>query len=157
MRILGIDPGYERLGLALTGGDRGSEVLIYSECFKTSAEHSFPERLREIGLQVRKIIKAWKPERAAIESLFFAKNQKTAMTVSAVRGVILYELAQAGLSIFEYAPNEIKVAITGYGKSGKDDIGRMVERLVVVRKKITYDDEYDAIAAALTCSAREKS
>ena len=156
MRILGIDPGYERLGLAVIEGEKGGEELLHSECFFTSAKKPFHERLEEVGERIEQVLREWKPDRVALETLFFAKNQKTAMLVAGVRGVILYEVAKSKLPLFEYAPNEIKVAVTSYGKSEKKEIGRMVERLITIKKKIRYDDEYDAIATALTCAAREK-
>ena len=156
MVIVGIDPGYERLGLAVIEKTARGERLLHSECFRTKAEGSFPDRLREVGARLEVLMKEWKPNRVALETLFFSNNQKTAMTVSAVRGVILYEAARAKLPTFEYAPQEIKVAVGGHGRSDKKDVERMVRRLIRIEKKIEHDDEYDAIAAALTCAAREK-
>lgn len=157
MKIMGIDPGYERLGVALIEKSARGERLLHSECFRTKGSRSFPDRLKEIGLRLGTLIKEWKPDRLALETLFFSNNQKTAMAVSGVRGVILYESARAGLPIFEYSPQEIKVAVGGHGKSDKKDMARMVARLIRIEKEIKHDDEYDAIAAALTCAAREKS
>ncbi len=153
---MGIDPGYGRLGIAVIERS-GGETLLYSECFTTKAGLPFALRLKEVGGRVKVLIKKWKPDRVALESLFFSKNQKTAMEVSATRGVIMYEARNAGLPVFEYTPVEIKVATTGYGRSDKRQIKAMVDRLIAVHKKIAYDDEYDAIATALTCAAREKT
>src|SRR3989338_6951575 len=112
MRILGIDPGFERLGVAIlekparnefhSGGNKGDkkERVLFSECFKTSAKLEFPERLRLIGEEVKKIIKEYKPEVLAIETLYLSTNQKTAMRVAEARGVIIYEAQKAGLKIF---------------------------------------------------------
>ena len=159
-RILGIDPGFERLGIAVlekAAAARGSgaprETVIFSECFKTSAKLEFAERLKLIGTEVREVIKKYKPEVLAIETLFLNTNQKTVMRVAEARGVAVYEAAQAGLKIFEASPPQIKIATTGYGRSDKAQINKMVKILVDIDKNKTSDDELDAIAIALTAFA----
>jgi crossover junction endodeoxyribonuclease RuvC len=155
MRILGIDPGYERLGIAILEKNKTDkkEQVIFSECFKTSAKLEFNERLKLIGEEVEKIIKKYKPEILAIETLFLNTNQKTVMQVAEVRGVIIYEAIQAGLKIFEASPPQIKIATTGYGKANKEQIMKMVKILVEIDKNKTSDDELDAIAIAITAFA----
>ena len=92
MKILGIDPGYERLGIAILEKNKtGKEIVVYSECFNTSAKLKFEERLLLLGQKVEKIIQEYKPEVLAIETLFLTTNQKTVMHVSEARGVILYK------------------------------------------------------------------
>src|SRR3989338_1455864 len=124
MRILGIDPGFERLGIAVLEKNKGDkrESVIFSECFKTSAKLEFPQRLKLLGEETEKIIKKFKPEILAIETLFMTNNQKTVMHVSEVRGAIIYESIKAGLKIFEATPPQIKIATTGYGKADKSQI-----------------------------------
>lgn len=166
-RILGIDPGFERLGVAILekskdgkkpfGSAQGKEKVIFSECFKTSAKLEFSERLNLIGEEVRKIIKKYKPEVLAIETLFLNTNQKTVMRVAEARGVAVYEGAQAGLKIFEASPPQIKIAIAGYGRADKEQIMKMVKMLVEINEFKTSDDELDAIAIALTAFAHIKS
>lgn len=162
MRILGIDPGYERLGIAVLDSvarERRSEknnkqhVVVFSECFKTSAKLEFSERLKLIGEEVKKIIKKYKPKVLAIETLFLNTNHKTVMKVAEARGVVLYESACAGLTIFEASPPQIKIATTGYGKANKEQIIKMVKILVDIDNSKTSDDELDAIAIALTALA----
>ncbi|MFA6533157.1 MAG: crossover junction endodeoxyribonuclease RuvC [Patescibacteria group bacterium] len=155
MKILGIDPGYERLGIAVLEKNKNDkrEKVIFSECFKTSAKLEFSERLNLIGEEVKKIIKKYKPEVLAIETLFLNTNQKTVMRVAEARGVVIYEAAQAGLEIFEASPPQIKIATTGYGKSDKAQIIKMVKILVKIDNSKTSDDELDAIAIALTAFA----
>jgi len=159
MKIISIDPGYERLGIAvLEKTARQKEILIFSECFKTSAKLPHHQRLTLIGNKIKEIIKKYKPEQLATEKLFFSGNQKTAMLVAEARGVILYTGSSLGLSVFEYTPNEVKIAITGYGRSEKKQIIDMVGRLIDVpqipaSRKATQgksDDEFDAIAIGLT-------
>ncbi len=152
MRILGIDPGFERLGVAILEKNKTDrkEKIIFSECFKTPAKLDFSERLRLIGGEVRKVIKEYKPEVLAIETLFLTTNQKTVMHVAEARGVVIYEAAQAGLEIFEASPPQIKIATTGYGRSDKAQILKMVRILVDIDKTKKSDDELDAVAIALT-------
>ena len=151
MKLLSIDPGYERLGVAIIEKlPKQKEVLLFSECFKTSAKIPHHERLTLIGTHIKEIIHTYKPEVLATEKLFFSSNQKTAMLVAEARGVILFAASSEGLQIFEYAPVEIKVAVTGYGKSEKRQIIEMVKRLICVTKNTNSDDEYDAIAIGLT-------
>jgi crossover junction endodeoxyribonuclease RuvC len=156
MRIIAIDPGYERLGIAILEKNQKKEKLIFSECFKTSAKLPHAERLNLIGGEVEKIIREYEPGMLAIETLFFAKNQKTAIQVSEARGTILYVAAKNGLAVKELMPNEIKVAVTGYGASDKKQIEAMVPKLITIDKEIQYDDEYDAIAVGLAFFAIHK-
>src|SRR3990167_8716544 len=161
MRILGIDPGFERLGIAVLdpvarerrGGKNYNHCVIFSECFKTSAKLEFAERLKLIGEEVKKVIKKYKPEVLAIETLFFTTNQKTVMRVAEARGVCMYEAAQAGLDIFEASPLQVKMATTGYGKATKEQMLKMLQMLIEIEKNKTSDDELDAIAIALTAFA----
>jgi len=157
MKILGIDPGFERVGIAVLEKNKTSkkEIVIYSECFKTSAKLEFAERLNLIGSEIEKIIKKYKPDCLAIEKLYFTTNQKTVMQVSEARGVIIYESKKNNLKIFEYTPAEIKVATTGYGKADKNMVMGMIPKLIIMDKKTNSDDELDAVAVAITCFARE--
>ena len=157
MKILGIDPGYERVGIAIIeSGGASKNSLVFSECFKTSPKDKLTERIKEIGQEIKKIILEYKPRSLAIEKLYFTKNQKTAMGVSEARGVIIYEASLAGLKVFEYTPMQVKIATTNYGKSDKNQVTEMVKRLIKIDKNIKHDDEYDAIGLALTCSASER-
>ena len=106
--------------------------------------------------EIHKLITEFAPHAFATETLFLTKNQKTAIFVAQARGVILYEAAKHSLPIFEYAPLQIKAAITGYGKSDKKQMTAMVEQLITIKKEVIYDDEYDAIAIGLTYFAIEK-
>lgn len=158
VRILSIDPGYERLGLAvLEKVGTGKEVLVYSDCFKTSAKLPFVERLDAIGAEMERLISEYSPHALAIEKLFFNTNQKTAMQVSEVRGALLYIALSRHLVVYEYTPLEIKVAVTGDGKSDKKRMMWMVPKLIAINKEIKHDDEYDAIAVGLTCFASERA
>lgn len=147
-RILAVDPGYERLGIAVLEGDK----LIFSECFKTKKEEPHSVRLKQIGDRLQEVISKYSPEIFAIEKLFWGTNQKTALLVSETRGVLLYVATKNSLVVREYRPTEIKIAVTGYGRSTKNQIMSMVPKIIKIDKKITSDDEFDAIATAITCS-----
>jgi len=156
MKIISIDPGFERIGIAVIEKTfLKKDILIYSDCFKTSAKIPFPERLRNIGNEIEKIIKKYKTKALAIEKLYFTTNQKTVMGVSEARGTIIYVASKNGLSIYEYTPPQIKVAVTGYGKASKEMVMSMVPKLIDIKKTIKSDDEIDAIAIGLTCLACE--
>lgn len=156
-RILGIDPGYERLGIAiLEKTNHSKEEVVFSMCFKTDPKLEFTERLQLIGNETKKIIKKYEPEVLAIETLFLTKNERTVMKVSEARGVVLYEASNAHLKIFEASPPQIKLAVTGDGRASKEQIIKMVKMLVEMDNSKKSDDELDAIAIALTASAHLK-
>jgi crossover junction endodeoxyribonuclease RuvC len=124
-------------------------VVLFSECFRTSAKVSFEERLLSIGARVEELIKEYSPAGLAIENLFLSNNQKTAMRVAEVRGAIIYICRKNALFIQEFTPLQIKLSVTGSGASGKDQVIKMVNLLVTNLNKKALDDEYDAIAAGL--------
>lgn len=156
-KIIAVDPGYERIGIAVLERDsQKKEVLLFSECFKTSAKLPFHERLVKIGEEVERVIKEYQPNVLAIEKLYFTTNQKTVMGVSEARGVIIFTAKRKGLDIFEYTPPQIKIAVTGYGQATKEMVMSMVPKLVKIKKVMKSDDEFDAVAIGLTCFACEK-
>lgn len=156
MKILAIDPGYDRLGLAVLEKQSGKESALFSACIVTDREQPHEKRLHTIGDEITKAIKKWKPNAVALETLFLITNHKTAMRVAEARGVILYETARANLPVFEYTPLQIKIAVTGYGRSDKRQVTEMVEKLITLPVRKRFDDEYDAIAVGLTCIASIK-
>lgn len=157
MRVLAFDPGFERLGAAVVEKIGGKEVLVHSECVRTSAALAFPERLVLLGNAAEGLIKKYRPGAVALEDVYFAKNEKTAMKVAEVRGMLLFIAASKGIPLHEYTPSEVKVAITGYGKSDKTAVYSMVSRLVSLPDKKRLDDEVDAIAVGLTCLASARN
>ncbi len=161
MKVLAIDPGYGRCGVAVVEktpstalGAGGREVLLYSDCIETSAKADFPERLATIIDECAALMKKHAPDCVALEKLYFTKNQKTAMHVAEVRGAIISAASSAGLRIYEYSPGEVKSAAAGFGGADKKAVARMLHALVRIEKEIRHDDEYDAIAIAVTHLAR---
>ena len=154
IRIIGIDPGFDRLGVCVLDKEGQKETLIFSTCIITSRKDSFEKRLLVIGESLEKIIQTYSPHELAIEALFFTNNQKTIITVAEVRGICIYIAHSYGATLYEYSPPQIKLAITGYGKATKEDIAIMVPKILKQPLLInTLDDEVDAIAIALTHSA----
>ena len=155
MKILAIDPGYERIGIAVLEKVQGQqkETLLYSVCFKTDKKLDLNQRIFLIGCEVERIITTYQPKVCAIEKLFFTTNQKTVMGVSEARGVCIYSAMRNDLLIAEYTPLEIKQAVAGYGRADKTQVHDMVRQLIVLPKKKFIDDEIDAIAIGLTAFA----
>lgn len=156
MRVLALDPGYERLGIAVIDKDikTGRESWVHSETFRTTPTDEFVDRLEHIGTHIKHIIENYQPGMLAIENLFLSNNQKTAMRVSEVRGALLFVAREAGLEIFEYTPLQIKAAVGGHGKATKQAVIDMTSKLLVIpdapKGSKRLDDEYDAIACGLT-------
>ena len=150
MIIIAIDPGYDRCGIAVLEKEHGEEKVIFSECFQTDKKDTLAQRIFEVGSRIEYCIQTYNPSHLVIEDLFFSNNTKTAMAVSQVRGVIIFQGYKYGLEVFEYTPNQIKVAVTGYGSANKTEVTKMVERLVPLEKRKYIDDEIDAIAVGLT-------
>ncbi len=142
--VIAIDPGYDRVGIAVMTGN----TLIHSECF-TPPNTSFENRLCAVFEQIGARIREHRPDTLAIETLFFTKNQKTAIRVAEARGVIIVAASLAGVPVAEYSPQEVKIAVTGSGNASKEGVIKMVDKLVPLSKKKRQDDEYDAIALAI--------
>lgn len=162
MKVLAIDPGYDRVGIAIVEKQRADstatrEVCLHSETFQTSKDTDFNTRLYQVGQRIAELINEYDPEHLAIETIFFSKNQKTAMQVAQARGTIIYEALKQGLSVHEYSPQQIKVAVTGHGGADKQAVLQMLTHLVSLDNRKRLDDEYDAIACALTFLASYKA
>ncbi len=156
MKILAIDPGYDRLGVAVMETIDQQEKLLYSACLTTDKKTAVPERLWELGKQLEDLLTEHQPDQVALETLFFNKNQKTALAVAEARGMIVYLAKKHGCVVKQFGPSEIKVAVTGYGSSDKRAVTDMLRRLVKNLPDKALDDEYDAIAVAVTALAHHR-
>jgi len=151
MLSLGIDPGTATIGYGLVRElDDGSLQAVAYGVINTSPKDPMWQRLQIIHDSLKDIIHQFKPDRVAVEELFFAKNITTALTVAQGRGVILLTLAQTGVTIAEYKPNEVKQSITGYGAAKKPQIQEMVRLLLGLEDIPKPDDAADALAIAIT-------
>lgn len=149
-RILGIDPGFGRLGYGIVEqmGGNSWQAVTYG-CIETSAQKKFVERLKEIRDELEEIIKKYCPTRMAVEELFFFNNAKTAMDVGQARGVVLLVGIQHDLPIDEFTPLQVKQGLTGYGRAGKDQMQKVVALALGLKEKIKSDDAADALAIAI--------
>lgn len=157
MKVLAIDPGFGRCGVAVVEKENGKEKLLYSECIETSAKLAFPERLAAVAGECARLMKKHKPNAVALEKVYFSNNQKTAMQVAEVRGALIGAASEAGIPVFEYTPGEVKNAAAGWGNADKTQVAKMLHILIKIDKEIKHDDEYDAIAIGITHLARSKS
>lgn len=148
MRVLGIDPGFDRLGLAVLEGDPSRPTHIWSECVMP-AKGAMEERLAAVKQAVSDAIREYAPDRVALETLFFSTNKKTAMTVAQARGAVLSAAGEAGAPVKEFSPGTVKLAVTGDGRADKAAIAHMIPHLLTLPPKKRRDDELDAIAVAI--------
>lgn len=153
MRVLALDPGYDRLGVAVLERQGGRDTLLFSTCIETNRADTLSDRLFALGQAYETLLAEYHPDAVALETLFFNKNQKTAIGVAEARGTLIYLAKAQSCRIFEFGPQEIKVAVTGYGKSDKQAVTDMVRRLVTNVPNTAHDDEYDAIAVGVTALA----
>lgn len=152
MRILGIDPGTGILGFGVIDFERGKAKLVDAGVIRTPVKEDDAVRLQTIFEELTDIIATNKPTEMSVEKLFFAQNVTTAMTVAQARGVVLLAGKQAGLVIHEYTPQQIKQALTGYGRADKKQIQEMVRVILNLKEVPKPDDCADALAAAITHS-----
>lgn len=146
MKILGIDPGTERLGYALITERKD---LICCGIIQTSKENSDSARLAEIRKDLLSLCEKYQPDIISVEKLFFFKNLKTIIPVAQARGVILEIAGTQKVPVYEYTPLQVKQVLTGHGRAEKSLVAEMVEQEVEIPVKVKYDDAIDAIAIAL--------
>ncbi len=150
MIILGIDPGYGTMGYGVIEKlPNGNTVPVDYGVVVTPKEESFPVRLAILEEGLNKIFEKFKPDEIAVEELFFSKNITTGIPVAHARGVILLASVKYCGKLFEYTPNEIKQALTGYGKADKIQMMHVVTSLLRLKKIPRPDDAADALAVAL--------
>ncbi|MEJ0053706.1 MAG: crossover junction endodeoxyribonuclease RuvC [bacterium] len=147
-RVLAIDPGFDRMGLAVLEGDPSRPTLVWSDCV-LPAKGRKEERLAEVFRAVVAAIKKHRPDTFALETLFFSVNKKTALGVAEARGAVLAAAGAALLPVREYSPQQVKLAVTGHGGADKKAVALMIPRLLSLSKKPRLDDELDAIAVGI--------
>jgi len=152
MRILGIDPGTGILGFGVIDVEKGNIQMVDAGVIRTPVKEDDAVRLQTIYEELTDIIAQNKPQVMSVEKLFFSQNVTTAMSVSQARGIVLLTGKQANMEIFEYTPQQIKQAVTGYGKADKKQIQEMVRTILKLNEVPKPDDCADALAAAITHS-----
>jgi crossover junction endodeoxyribonuclease RuvC len=157
LRILGIDPGTGILGFGVIDVIHGKSILVDAGVIRTPVHEDDSVRLLTIYDELTEIIKSTEPDHMSVEKLFFSRNVTTAMTVAQARGVVLLCGMQAGLTIAEYTPMQIKQAITSYGKADKKQVQEMVRVILQLKVMPQPDDAADALAAAITHSMTQRT
>ena len=150
MRIIGIDPGIGRTGWGIIDIQKGKLSAQEYGCIETFKEQSVEERLLILYEALGKILDKAKPDAFAIEELFFNTNTTTALVVGQARGVAFLTAAQRAIPISVYTPSQVKIAVTGYGKADKNQVGHMVKTLLTLASIPKPDDTADALAIAVT-------
>ncbi len=149
--VLGIDPGTATTGFGLVRErDDGSLEMVEFGIISTPKEEAAHHRLVQLYDEMKKIIKRHKPDSVGVEKLFFQRNISTAIAVGQARGVLMLAIAQAGLDVAEYTPNEVKQAVAGYGSADKRQVQEMVRVLLSMPSIPKPDDAADALAIAIT-------
>ena len=153
LRIIGLDPGFGRLGYGIIERAGRDWELVIAGIIETTPKQAFVKRLMVLNTELTDLIKKYKPVGAAVEELFFAKNVTTGIKVAEARGVIILTLAQAKIPIKELTPLQVKQALTGYGRAEKRQVEYMVGHLLKLKPgKKLKDDAYDALAIALAAA-----
>lgn len=152
MIILGIDPGTATTGFGIIKQIKNQPVLVDFGVIATDKKFSDAQRLEVLGEDITELIKKYKPEAIGIEKLFFTTNQKTVMTVSQARGVIMYIAQKLKLPILEFTPLQVKSFICGYGKAEKKQVQFVVQKTFKLKSPPKPDDAADALAIAI-CTA----
>lgn len=149
MKIFGIDPGSERTGYGCVERSGSRHLLILCGSLAAPATASFPERLKHIHAGLTALLAESRPECVAVESIFHARNVRSALKLGHARGVALLAASEAGLPVVEYAPAEIKRAVVGYGRAEKPQIQQMVKLLLGLDHTPSPHDVADALAVAI--------
>lgn len=147
--ILGIDPGFDRLGFGVITGSLASPRHVAHGCLTTEKSQPFAQRLHQLGEQLAALLKEYRPSVVGIEKLFFSKNTKTACAVSEVRGVVIFLATAHGALIKEFTPLQVKQRVAGYGAAEKPQVGIMVKTLLHLSAVPRPDDAADALGIAL--------
>ncbi len=150
--ILGIDPGTTLIGFGVIQSEpNGFRCLDYGTIRHQGDDAG--ANLMHTASALASLILKHKPAIAAVERLFFTKNQKTAMAVGEMRGVIMLTFAQHGIPVREFTPLQVKRAIAGYGGADKKQVQRMAQMILRIKEPISPDDAADALALAMCCGA----
>ena len=155
MLILGLDPGSTRVGYGLIKKEKNGLKFIKSGLLKIISKDK-GQRLLELEKSFSRLLKKEKPDLAAIEKLYFAKNLRTAREVAESRGVLTLLIIKQKIPLLEYTPSEIKSGITGYGRADKKTILKIVVKILKIKKIQGGDDASDALAAAIIAASRPR-
>ena len=153
-RLMGIDPGFDRIGWGICESTKAGLKTLGYGCIRTSVKDTQLERYQQLATELAALLVQFSPTAAAVESLFFATNQKTAIAVAQARGIILAQLFAHQVRIYQYTPLQIKQATTGYGNADKAAVEKMVRLQIALPATHIIDDTIDALAMIITLQSR---
>ena len=151
--ILGIDPGTRNMGYAIISLDKGKIALVEAGLVKMKAE-DLQFQIPQMAEALEQLFKSFKIDEVAVESMFYAHNPETVIKLAQFRGALMLKLLQEFGQFSEYTPLQIKKALTGKAKAGKEQVAFMVKNLLNIKKEIKPLDITDAMAVAITHSQR---
>lgn len=149
MIILGVDPGTATTGFSVIKNEKGKQELLDFGVILTDKAKKSEIRLGEIYESLNKLVKKWRVEEMSVELVFFNTNAKTVLAIGESRGVIKLSAAKNNLPVFEYTPLQVKIALTGYGRAEKSQVGKMVAKTFKLKSVPKPDDAADAVAIGL--------
>ncbi|MDR0463229.1 MAG: crossover junction endodeoxyribonuclease RuvC [Pseudomonadales bacterium] len=155
--VFGIDPGFDRLGWSVAQFVNNKCNLLSYGLITTNKKDTLCQRYLDLANQFEVLVQEFKPTQAALESLFFQNNQKTAIAVAQARGIILSALLRSGATCYEYTPPQIKLAVAGHGKADKKSVEKMVRAQIALPDEKIIDDTIDSLAVLLTHFANRKN
>lgn len=148
MRILGIDPGSKATGYGFIEQQGNRLIHIDNGTIFTRSQDALAERLQQIYQDLCALIEQYKPEAVAVEQVFMARNPASALKLGHARGIALLAGINAGLSVAEYSALQVKSAVVGYGRAGKNQVQHMTKTLLSL-PEIAQEDASDALAVAI--------
>src|SRR5579864_2910756 len=150
VRVLGVDPGLTRCGLGVVDGAPGRALtLVRVGVIRTSADDDIAARLLAIESEIESWLDACRPDAVAVERVFSQQNVRTVMGTAQAGAVAILCAARRGLPVALHTPSEVKAAVTGNGRAGKDQVTAMVTRLLRVTDPPRPADAADALALAI--------
>jgi crossover junction endodeoxyribonuclease RuvC len=149
MLVLGIDPGTASTGFGVVRATGSRLDSVDTGVISTRAGIALERRLADIHARVGELLDEYRPAALAIEDLYFGVNVRTAFAVGQARGVVLLAAGQRGIPTRSYTPQQVKGAVCGSGRAAKDQVGRMVARLLGLAAVPTPDHAADALAVAI--------
>ncbi|MEI8032041.1 MAG: crossover junction endodeoxyribonuclease RuvC [Chlorobiaceae bacterium] len=157
MVVLGIDPGSLNTGYGVVRRDSGGFSVLSCGVIRLDSSRSHAERIGRIYLELDEVIAEFRPDRAALETVFLSRNVQSALKLGQVRGALIALLMNRGLSLNEYAPREVKMAVTGRGGASKEQVAFMAGRMLALSPVPKPFDVTDALAIALCDLQRGES
>jgi crossover junction endodeoxyribonuclease RuvC len=155
MIVLGIDPGLANTGYGVVARRGGRLVALDGGVIETPPGMRLERRLATLHGAIGSLLAEHRPDAVALEALYFGRNVRTAFAVGQARGVVLLAAGQAGLACADYTPQQVKGAVCGSGRAGKDQVGRMVQALLSLPQMPAPDHAADALAVAI-CHANHQ-